>query len=230
MLDDYDSIFTAYYQMFRGESSVPASTDDEYIMGITFANRAIQRWANYDGTYWKELYETLQNNGTGDQTITTGDVAYTCPTNMREPGGLVFVKDSDGNTVRTYPIIEPEERQFQDANATYAYFTGNPTAGFTLRLNPAPEAEINGFDIDYTYYKKATDLTTGTSTTEVPNLWFVVHDMLAQRFQIERNYGGYQIAKRDAEEFLKNMQQDNNSGSWANPWSMKDNSGSVFGV
>lgn len=230
MLDTFTEIFTAYYQLFRGEATVPSTTDDEYTIALTLANRALNRWANYDATYWKELWDTNQNDGTGDQTISTGDTSYAAPTNMREPGGLIQIKDSDGNIVRTYQIIDPERVQFQGEDAQYAYFTGNPSAGFTLKLNPSPDAAINGYDIDYTYYKRPTEYTTGSSTSEISNPYFVVHDMLAQRFQIERNYGGYQIAKRDAEEQLKNMQQDNNSGTWANPYQLADNSGSSWGA
>lgn len=230
MPQDYDDIFEAYYRLFRGEASVPTSTDDEYIMGITFANKALGRWSNYDATYWKELWTTNQISNTGAQTITANDTTYTASTNMREPGGEVRVLDSSGSIVERYPIVDPQEKQFKNQSSNYAYFTGSPNAGFTLNLNPAPGSNLNGLDLEYDYYKNPTQYTTGSSVSEVPNTWYIVHDMLAQRYQIERNYGGYQIAKRDAEEYLKNMQQDNNSGSWGNPWSLPDRSGSMFGV
>lgn len=296
MIDDYDSIFTAYYQLFRGEATVPASTDDEYIMGLTFANRALGRWDNYDATYWKELWTTNQLSGLGAQTIVTGQTVYTGPTDMQEPGGLIQIKDSDGKVTEEYSIVDPQDVQFQSDDATFAYFTtgqayyatgtvsqsgttvtgvgttftaamvgmqihyaSGETAtitaftsatvltvgttqtvsstayriikkGFNLNLNPAPSSSLNGLDIDYAYYKYPTQYTAGASISEVANPWYVIHDMLAQRFQIERNYGGYQIAKRDAEEFLKNMQNDNNSGGWDNPWSVIDRNGSSFGV
>lgn len=227
---DFDSIFTQYYRMFRGEATVPASTDDEYTLALTLANRAINRWENFDGVYWRELWTTNQINGTGTQTITTGTTSYNGPTNMREAGGIIKVIDTDGSIKTTYPVIEVNEIQFKDQNATYAYFTGDPNNGYTLHLNPAPDASLNGLDLDYDYYKKATTFTTGTDKTEIANNYFLVHNMLADRFQIERNYGSYQIAKRDAEEFLKNMQQDNNSGTWANPITLPDNSGSAWGA
>lgn len=226
----FTQIFTAYYQMFRGEATIPATTDDEYTIAITLANRALNRWANYDGVYWKELWTTNRTDGTGVQTITTGTSSYAGPTNMREAGGLVQIKDSDNNVRTTYPVIEVNEIQFRNENSTYCYFTGNPTAGFTLKLNPVPDSSLNGLFIEYAYYKKPTEYATGASTSEIANPYFIVHNMLADRFQIERNYGSYQIAKRDAEEFLKNMQQDNNSGTWANPFSIPDNSGSSWGA
>lgn len=226
----FTQIFTAYYQMFRGEADVPAITDDEYTLALTLANRSLNRWANYDGVYWKELWTTNQTDGTGVQTITAGTTSYAAPTNMREAGGLVQIKDTDGNIRTTFPVIEVNEIQFKDQNSTYCYFTGNPTTGFTLHLNPVPDSSIDGMDIEYAYYKKPTEYTVGADESEISNPYFIVHNMLADRFQIERNYGSYQIAKRDAEEFLKNMQQDNNSGTWANPFSIPDNSGSAWGA
>jgi len=296
MPNDYDEIFESYYQLFRGEATVPDSTDDEYIMGMTFANKALGRWANYDATYWKELWDTNQNDETGSQTIVTSDTTYSAPANFREAGGKVQVKDSNGKIVQEYPIVDPQERQFLGEDATYCYFTKNNLyydtgtasqsgttitgvgtaftsamvgkqirfdsgetatiiaytsatvltasvsqtvassafkitgSGFVLNINPAPSSTLNGLDIEYAYYKNPTKYTAGASVSEIPNTWFVVHDMLAQRYQIERNYGGYQIAKRDAEELLKNLQQDNNSGSWGNPWVVPDRTGSAFGV
>jgi hypothetical protein len=52
--------------------------------------------------------------------------------------------------------------------------------------------------------------------------------MLAQRFRVSRN-PYYSSALRDAEDALRIMQMDNNSGNWADPWSVPDRSGSVWG-
>lgn len=226
---DFDDIFTNYYTLYRAEADPPATTDAEYTIGLRLANNAVSRWANYDGTYWKELFDTNQEDGTGAQTVTSGDSIYSAPTNMREAGGLIKIKNSSGQTVRTYQIIDPQEAQFRDDNSQYAYFTGDPTNGFTLHLNPAPDTAVNGMDIDYVYYKKPTLFADGNDKTELPNPWFIVHHMLANRLRASNNYGSYQIALRDAEEALKNMQHDNNSGSWANPWALADNTGTVFG-
>lgn len=229
---DFDDIFEQYYTLYRGESDTPTSTDDEYIVALALSKEAITHWANYDGTYWRELFTTLQDSTqvspTLVTTITTGDSTYVAPTDMREAGGFVKLKDSDGNTVTTYPILEVQDVQFRDDNAKYCYFTGDPNNGFTLHLNPAPDASLNGLDIDYVYYKKPTYFTTGTDKTEMADPMFIVHRMLANRFRVSRN-PYYNSAKIDAENCLRIMQADNNSGNWANPWQLADNSGSVWG-
>lgn len=119
----FDQIFNAYYSLFRADSDIPASTDDEYTVGIALANEAINRWANYDGMYWKELFTTLQTDGGGTQTISTGVTSYLAPANFREAGGFIRVKDSSGLTKQSYAIIEPQEAQFQGDTSEYAYFT-----------------------------------------------------------------------------------------------------------
>lgn len=226
---DFNDIFEQYYTLYRGESDTPASTDDEYLVALNLSKEAITRWANYDGTYWKELFTTAQTNSTGGVvTVTAGTSSYAAPTAMREAGGFVKLKDADGYTVQSYQILEPEQVQFRNENATYAYFTGDPNNGFTLHLNPAPDASLDGLSIDYTYYKKPTYFTTGTDKTEMADPMFIVHRMLANRFRVSRN-PYYNSAKIDAEDCLKTMQADNNSGNWANPWSLVDNSGSVWG-
>lgn len=290
----YSEIFTAYYSLFRADSDVPASTDDEYTVGMRLANEAISYWSNYDGTYWKDLFTTNQIDGSGTQTITTLDTTYNAPTNFREAGGFVKIINSDGNEQTRYPIIEPQEAQFKDANSTFCYFTSSPvyystgtasqsattitgsgttwtsamvgmefvfatgeratitaftsttsltasvsqtvasttyqilSRGYVLNLNPAPPSALNGMDIDYVYYKKPTYFTTGTSTTEVPDPYFIAHRMLANQYRAARN-PYYSSALKEAENLLRIMQADNNSGTYANPWQMADNSGSVFG-
>lgn len=290
----YDNIFSEYYTLYRSEATVPTSTDDEYTVGLRFANEALSRWENYDGTYWRNLYTTLQSDGGGSQTIVTSQTAYLAPPNYKEAGGYVRIKNSSGNTVQSYPIIEPQQVQFQGDSSSYAYFTqgqdyyhtgtvsqstitltgsgttftsamvgmkvmyvtgetatitafGSTTSltvspsqtvasgvykiinvGYTLNINPAPTSQYNGYDIDYVYYKKASPYTTGTSQSEVPNAEFIVHRMLAQRYRASRN-PYYNSALRDAEDALKIMKIENDSGNWSNPPVMADTSGTVWG-
>lgn len=225
----FDQIFTEFYTIYRAEATVPASTDDEYTIAMRFANNALNRWANYDSVYWKELFTTNQVDESGAQTIVTSQTDYDGPSNMREAGGMIKVLDSSNKVVQTYPILDPQEVQFKGDNSTYAYFTGDPSNGFTLHLNPAPTSSLNGKSIDYVYYKNPTEFTTGTDVTECPNSRFLINHMLANRFRASRNSLGYQTSLRDAEEALKNMKQDNDSGNWGNPWKLADRSNTVWG-
>lgn len=226
----FAQIFTAYYSQFRADSDVPTSTDDEYTVGMRLANEAINYWENYDNTYWKELWTNLQSASTGAvTTITTGTKTYAAPTAFKEAGGNVRVLDTSGGVLQTYPIIEPHEAQFKNTDAVYAYFTQAVTGLFTLHINPAPTSSLNGKSIDYDYYKTATQFSTGTDTTEMANPYFIVHRMLANQFRAARN-PYYTSAKSDAENTIRVMQLHNNSGTWANPITMGDVSGSAWGA
>lgn len=230
---DFDEIFEAYYNLYRAEATTPDNADDEYVIAMRLANEAITRWANYDNTYWNELFTTLQSSTQVSPalvtTITTGTTTYTTPTDFKEAGGTVKVLNSNGNVVQRYPIVQPEEVQNLGDMSTYAYFLGNPKDGYTLHLNPAPTSNLNGLDIDYVYYKKPTLITTGADITEMKNPYFMVHRMLGNRYRVSRN-PYYSSALRDAEDALRIMQLENNSGTWTNPPVQTDNSGSIWGM
>lgn len=224
---DYDDIFEAYYNLYRAEATTPSSTDDEYTVGMRLANEAISRWENYDGTLWQQLYDTRVNNGTGGATIVYGDSTYATPTNFKKGGGKIRLVDSDGNTRFYISLVSVEEAQFKSDDAIYAYFTGYP-GNYVLNINGITQS-MDGLTIDYDYYKTATKFTTGTSTTEMSNPYFIIHRMLANRFRASRN-PYYSSALRDGEDALKIMQLENNSGTWSNPWSLPDRSGASWGA
>lgn len=224
----FDNIIAAYWTQYRAESSIPDSDDEEYTVGLKLANEAINHWASYDGTYWKELFTTRVTSGDGDGTVTTSDKQYDAPDDMQEAGGLVKVLDSSSNVVQTYPIVEPQEAQFKGDDSTYCYFTGDPNNGFVLNLNPAPPSSLNGKTLDYVYYKKPTEFVTGSDVTEMSNPYFIVHRMLANRFRASRN-PFYDDALRDSENALAKMKMDNDAGTWANPFSLPDRSGASWG-
>jgi hypothetical protein len=218
-----------FYTLYRAEAEVPTSSDDEYTIAMRFANEAVARWATYDNTYWKVLFKTAQTASTGGVvTITDGNTSYAAPTAFKEAGGFIKIKNSAGTTVLTYPIIEPQEAQFKNDNSKYAYFTTAAGGAATLHLNPSPSG-MTGQLIDYVYYAKPTEFTTGSDITECPNVEFIVHRMLGMRFRASRN-PYYQSAMDDAEDALHIMKMDNDSGNWASPWKVPDHSGSQWGL
>lgn len=229
-----DDTFAAYYTQYRTEAETPNSTDDEGIIFTGLANEAINRWANYDNTFWKELWNTLQLSGDGDSTIEDGATEYATPSDMRIAGGKIRVYDpSTGQTKARINIIEPQDVQFQSDLASYAYFIGDPNNGFTLNINPEPQDSLVGMSMNYIYYKKPTLFAVGPDSSsrvsEMSQPYFIVHRALANRFRGSRN-PYYQSAKNDAEDVLRTMQLENNSGTWADPWKLADNSSGRFGL
>lgn len=225
---NFSDIFEAYYNLYRSEADTPATTDDEYPVAIRLANEAINRWSSYDNTMWQELFTTLQLENDGDTTTVSGTTTYAVPANFKLPAGVVMILDTDGTRLATLDVIPVEEVQYMSDSATYCYFSGNPNTGFTLTLNPAPLSTWSGKSINYIYYKKPTLMTKGSSKPEMGDPYFIVNRMLANRFRSSRN-PYYNTAKSDAEDALRMMQLQNNSGTPANPWTAKDRSGSSWG-
>lgn len=226
---DLDELFADYYLQYRTEADTPNSSDDEYIIFTGLSKEAINRWANYDNTFWKELYMTLQISGDGDLQIQTGINEYATPDDMRIAGGYLRLYDSSGATQRRIPIVEPQNVQFQRDSASFCYFIGDPNNGFTLMINGDIPADMDGLNMDYVYYKKPTVLVSGGDLTEMTQPYFIVHRALANRFRGSRN-PYYTSAKNDAEDVLKTMQMENNSGNWSDPWQLADNSSGRFGA
>ena len=225
---DFTAIFTAYWNLYRSDSDIPASTDEEYTVGLRLANEAVKHWATYDGTLWKQLLVNLQASGEGVNVVTS-QTDYDAPEDFNKPAGDIFVLDSTTNkTKQVYHLIDPSEAQFKNDDATYAYFTGSPAEGYVLNLNPAPTSTLNGHKIDYWYYKTPTEFSTGTDITEMNDAYFVVHRMLANRYRASRN-PFYSDALRDSENSLAKMKMENDAGSWSQPYSVKDRSGSQWG-
>lgn len=223
----FDELFTAYYNLYRGVETIPVSGDAEYTIGLRLANEALTRWANYDNTFWQTLFTTPQAEGEVSS-IVTDQTEYDAPDNFKLPGGDIKILDASGNTSSTYKLLSPEQPQFKGDSSQYAYFTGNPSDGYVLTLNPAPDSSINGLNIKFVYYKTPTLYTGGSSISEIPNAYFIVHRMLANRFRTTRG-PYYTDALRDAEDALRIMQMENNSGGWSNPLALADTSGTTWG-
>lgn len=225
---DLNALFAAYYFQYRVQADTPASTDDEYKVFIALANEGINRWANYEDTFWHELYSTLKDSGEGDLTLST-DTEYQTPSDMRKVGGKIRVYNSNNQTLKRIPIIEPGNVQFMSDTASFAYFTGDSNSGFTLHINPEPETAIQGMSLDYIYYKAATLLAAGVDKPQMSQPYFIVHRALANRFRGSRN-PYYASAKNDAEDVLQTMKIENDAGSPADPWSLEDHSSGRFGI
>lgn len=225
-----DELFAAYYMQYRTEADTPNSSDDEYVIFAGLSSEAINRWSNYENTFWKELWNTLQLSGGGDSVVKDGVTEYVCPDDMRIAGGKIRIFDpATGQTKARINIIEPQDVQFQSDFSSYAYFIGNPSSGFTLNMNPEPQSPLIGMSMNYIYYKKPALLVAASDVPDMSQPYFIVHRSLANRFRGSRN-PYYTSAKNDAEDILQTMKMENDSGTWADPWKMADNSSGRFGL
>jgi hypothetical protein len=221
----FKNLFGLYYNLYRGEATPPATTDDEWPIAIRNYNDALYRIQSADDTKWNWLFTTLQSSTQISpalvRTLALSTTTYVAPQDMLEPGGQFTLTDSAGN-MTNYPIVQPYQNQALNDNDTYGFFTGDRMNGFTFHINPTPTAAngLVGLTLDYTYYRKPTTLIastddgtveTGTSIIEGCDPSYLYNHMLAQRLKVDENWSGYQVAMRDAEEALKNMKLKINS-------------------
>lgn len=229
---DFTTLFGLYYNRYRGESTIPASTEDEFKIAVRNYNDAIHRLVTMDDTKWNFLWSTNQLENQGDALVAT-ITDYDAPDSMLEPGGILSYVDANGNKT-TYPILSPHEVQATSTSSTYGYFTGDPQNGWVLHTNPVPTSTQVGMLINYDLYKNPTLLNPstedGSSIILAGDPAFFYNHMLANRFLNTNNYPSYQVALRDSEAALNGMKLKNNSGSYYRPWSLLDSSGSRWGM
>lgn len=223
---DYDAIFAEYYPMYRGQATVPDSSDREYQLGIVLANNAIRRWDRADGKLWEELFATNLVDGATNSSIGTFDSTATSiagPTNMRKPGA--YIKLSNPSNASDYvriPLVQASDVFAKGQNSTYAYFTGSANRqDWQLFFNGPSYTHYNGWNVDYVYYRTPTFFTNGggeLADMSDPN--FIIQSMLQQRFVNSRNGFAYNDAKTEAATALMNMVIENDSGAPGRGWNL----------
>ena len=78
--------------LYEADSTVPASTEEDYLVWTDLFNIAINLWENEEGVLWKELFVKLADAATGDKTVTADDYSYAVPTDFKFPAsGYVWV-------------------------------------------------------------------------------------------------------------------------------------------
>jgi len=193
------------YSEYENDDDTWSATSAEYLTARRLCKAAIMRWEYLEGTRWPELFVKLEDAADGDTTTTAGDFEYACPTNMRIPPQV-------GDYVRingvVFPVVPLTKIQtLTDNQDKFCYFTGNPSVGYTLNINPNVTLST-GDTIAYEYYKNATYFTTTTSSTEMSNPMFIVHFVLHKLY---RNDGLLNESREElqiAENILQEMRAD----------------------
>lgn len=222
----YDEIFAEYYPMYRGQATVPASTDREYLLGIPLANNAIRRWDRADGVLWNELYTTARSESSsvaGTLIFDAATSSFSAASNIRKIGSELRLTDpTNVNNFKKIPIVPVDSVYAKSPNGTYAYFVGSAnTETWTCHL-VGNYTSYDNWLIDYMYYKKPTMIEDGDSITEMSDPNFIIQSMLQSRFVNSRNGFAYNDAKAEASVALANMVIENNSGSPGSSWNLLD--------
>lgn len=188
--------------LYEATSDTPVTSDDDYLTRRQLINRALHSWEFNKGFWWDELWTTDTS-----KTVLTSTQTYAAPTNFRRAAGVVELWDASGNRIKTYPVYKPNDSRISSqVGSPYAYFTGNPLVGFTLNLYPAVTAVEVGTTIKYDYYKKATEYTSSSTISEIPDPEYIIHAAVAELWKTDNKMGAYQTSLGEAQEKLKAME------------------------
>jgi hypothetical protein len=197
VITDLDDAIDVLNILYEGDSTPPASGEEDYTVWMGLMNTAINIWENEEGIHWKELWTTLTDTSTGgDTTTTAGDYSYALPTAFRYPGaGYVWI--GSGSNKTAFKVIKQEDVQLHEndtSNWCYFKMDGAPT----LEFNPNCTLPT-GYTISYPYYKNATALASGTSTFEMSDPMFAVYYALSELKKEEGDTSALAIAQQKLE-------------------------------
>lgn len=220
-----NQIIDIIYSLYETDDAGWETTSSEYLTSRAFCNAAIHDWEMR--TTWRDLFSTLTAAADGTKTITAGTYSYLCPTNFVYPNGWVRTVR---NNIPTFWLVRPSEMvpKLADSTDFYCYFTGSVKGGFYLNFN-SKKTLNTGDTINYEYYATPTLLITTSSTTEIPDPYYLVYYSLARLLKNDGEDFSYEETK--AREIMDNMLTNNIQGFWDinNPIEESLNQGVGFG-
>jgi hypothetical protein len=194
-------IIDLIYSTYEVDDTTWSTSDAEYLTARRLCNGSIRRWEYLEGVRWNELFTTLTSASTGTKTVTAGTYVYDCPDDMRVPPKSEDFVRVNGEL---YPVVALSKiQQLGDSMARYYYFTGNPKLGYKLNFNTSL-VFTTGHIIEYEYYRSATYFSAPTSSTEMSNPMFIVHDVLSRLYRGD----GMLTESRDELQFAENLLQE----------------------
>lgn len=222
----------AIHALYEGDTSTPTESQEDYLVRRIAINTGINRWENYEGTFWKELFVSLDDAADGDKTTISGTSEYNCPSDYVSPVGYVRLADGDGGS--TYYTHKPtQDVQLYDntTSGNFFYITGNKSTGRKLHLHPTPDAT---YTIKYDYYKSATSVTSASDIIEMSDPYFLVYFGVSRMYELDGSMDLAQKAFMEAESRLQTMAARNDLLGWWQPNSVPDSfydlGGSAFGL
>jgi hypothetical protein len=219
---DENSLQQELHKLYQGNTTYPASTEEDYIVRRGLLNGGVDLWENEKGIFWNELFTTYTD------TIATGVTSKDLTADFRLPAGNFYILSS-GNVPTYYRFIKPHQQSIELSNssAKYFYITGSPGA-YKLNIHPTPTAELNGLTCKLDYYKTATKITGITDVIEMADPYFAIYFALAKLFMDDGSEQA-SVMMQIAMDKLSNMRIKNEVMPFYNPDLIPDPDGTSFG-
>lgn len=209
---------TEIYKMYEKSSEAVDPTSEDFIVRLSYANAAIDKWENEEGMDWKELYatisDTLDANGQFSNTVTLA--------NFKRPAHYLVI----GTT--NYGYVRPERWEVESQGSRKVYTVTGSKGTHTIKVNPNPGAVA--FTLGYR--KTATKFSTGLEATqiEMSDPHFIVHDVLTLLYLDDRNNNQASYELQVAQAKMDAMKRVNETAPFYQPSQIDDDSFKGFGI
>lgn len=201
-------IIAAIYMLYETDDTGWASTSAEYITARGYINAGLYDWKMRQD--WRDLWTTLTAASDGTKTLTAGTYSYACPTNFNRPNS--WVRTTTGTTNTFWQVVPVDSiAKYSSDEGYFCYFTGSISAGFYLNFN-SRKTLTTGHTINYEYYKEPTPYTTTSSTSEIPDPYYLVYYALSRLLRNDGEDFSYEESK--AREIMDRMEVNNIQGYW----------------
>jgi len=193
IINTLDNAISYINSIYEGDNSPPTSGDSDYTYWTSLINIAINLWETEEGVLWNELFVKLEDASDGDKTTASSTFAYDLPSDFKfAASGYVWL--GSGTSKTALKVIKQEEKQLYENSTDYVcWFTTT-----TLEINPNLTI-TGGYDIHYSYYKKATKLSSGSDTFEMSDPMFAVFYALSELRRDEGDITSASIASQKME-------------------------------
>ena len=222
VISDLDDAIAYINTLYEGDSTPPASGEEDYDVWTALLNAAVNIWENEEGILWRTLFVKLADAADGDKTTSANDYSYATPSYFVFPSsGYVWL--GSGTNKIAFKVIKQEDVQlYENDQGNWCYFLldGSPT----LEFNPNCQIPAN-YTISYNYYKSANALATGTDTFDMTDPMFAVFYALSELKKEEGDTSALSIATQK----LEAMKTKNMMGAWNQENSLTDITGG-FGL
>ena len=197
------------HQLYQGDTSTPASTEEDYEVRTKLLEVAINLWASERGVAWRELFYTASGTTSLGSTISLSSF-----TDYKYAAGYLRIKIDGTNWtyIPIYDVTKAELYKNSANNPQFAYITGNKKTGFTINLSFTVAASLSW---ELPYYKDPFIPSTGSNVIEMADPLFAVYYVLSKLHETDGEGDRATLAYQLANEKLGAMKLQN---SKAPPW------------
>jgi hypothetical protein len=193
------------------EATAPSAGGTEYILWLTFINRAVDEWAK--AADWEETRKYFFPTITG-----VSQATVVMPLDFKNLAGPVRLHTAGGLAEgEEYPKYLEEDYGRYLTIDKYIKQVGNESTGFSLLFNPATLA--SGASVFVTYFSFPTSLASPTEVPMISDSQYLVDRSIAFIFE-SRSDPRFQAQETKARERLLNMvsmADESKYNSYSNP-------------